>query len=99
MAKKKVKKITDAPDGGMTIEELVKKKVVKKTLNTNGTAKMPEMGAKKPSKEEPDIRYVYDIVIQQTKFINILTNRIIETNQRIDNIVNAHERCKSLKGL
>ena len=72
-----------------TIEEKVE-------LNKDGTVKMPEM----PIRKKED---VYTINGRPCEIKDLggkdLWNAIDELNQRIDSIINAHEKCKSLKGL
>lgn len=42
---------------------------------------------------------IEELMSENTRVINILEIRIIKLTERIDSIVEAHEKCKSLKGL
>ena len=65
---------------------MAKKKTVKKTA--------PDKQSAAPKRNAID-----ELVYENARVINVLEIRISLLNQRIDRIVEAHEKCKSLKGL
>ncbi len=61
------------------------------SLNDNGTAKMPKTGSGQGNK---------DVLIENLLIeANTAMLRIKKLEQRIDKIILAHEKCKSLKGI
>ena len=62
------------------------------------TREKKEKKVKAVKKKEPEKRSGTEYV-SPARLILELTNSVVDLNQRIDNIVAAHERCKSLKGL
>ncbi len=75
-----------------------KKKKTDDGFNDNGTVKMPERPVRTKS-DAPKKNAIDELVYENSRVINVLEIRISLLNQRIDRIVEAHEKCKSLKGL
>ena len=75
---------------------MAKKKVKKKKLSDNYELTQKLIKVEKPDVilkiKEDEWRMAIDSVI-------VFEKRVLKLEQRIDNIVAAHERCKSLKGL
>ena len=60
---------------------------------------MAKKKEKKETKPESLIEVHTKLLDQHTKMFEIWKGRDDEINQRIDNIVVAHTKCKSLKGM
>ncbi len=88
MAKKKAKKKTSVIAEVVTEQnEIHLASHSGETLNTNGTVKMPHMGA------VPEIQYA---LVEEVGEHEI---KIIKLNERIDRIVAAIDKSKSVRGL
>ncbi len=68
-------------------------------LNDNGTVKMPNMGPVPSAASQKDALVRKALIENLIVIVNEAQGRIVSLNQRIDNIINAHIKCKSLKGL
>ena len=62
-------------------------------------AKKAKKKEEKEKKVKPNFSHAEKLFLDNTAAIKTLKEVVVNLEQRIDNIINAHEKCKSLKGI